>query len=94
MQPEDRITKDDDLTRPAQTLDWDRLRVPGKNGVLSVVTTVRCWGVSVLSDSPGSKERVDWDTAVGDVSWALEQMLRTPEQWDDDEPAPTSARTM
>lgn len=70
-------------------MDWELIKVSGKNGILSVVTTLFCWGVCV-EDAPDSLEHIDWSSAVADVAWAFEKMLRAPQV--DEEPPSQPAK--
>ncbi|KAJ7058988.1 hypothetical protein C8F01DRAFT_1085448 [Mycena amicta] len=50
---------------------WTTLRVPGKNGLVSVVASLYWWGRDgVLKEGPVP----EWSRAVKDVTWALHQM--------------------
>ncbi|KAJ7062418.1 hypothetical protein B0H15DRAFT_794823 [Mycena belliarum] len=51
--------------------DWDVLRVPGINGMLSVVMSLKWWGDKVNADGV---EVGDWARAVDDVLWALGEL--------------------
>src|ERR1700690_2130475 len=55
---------------PTEASEWDPLNQPGKNGITLVVLALAWLGASV-----GTTLR--WSEAVGDVTWALQQMLVT-----------------
>lgn len=88
MQPRGRVGDDNSLCQPQQDLDWEGIRVPGKNGILSIVATLACWGVCVKNDSMEPSQHLEWTTAVADVGWALEEMVRTQPINDDGEEPP------
>ena len=52
--------------------DWEQLRRPGLNGLVSVMAALLFWGV-VLQDSRG--ERKGWDKAVSDCLVVLNQLV-------------------
>ncbi|KAI0716930.1 hypothetical protein C8Q76DRAFT_616890, partial [Earliella scabrosa] len=47
---------------------WDELSVPGKNGMLIVLLSLLWWH-GIMSETRG-----DWEAAVRDVVWVLQQM--------------------
>jgi hypothetical protein len=50
--------------------EWDVLKVPGVNGLLSVLMCLRWWkGELAGADDKG------WKEAVADVTWVLQQLL-------------------
>jgi hypothetical protein len=51
--------------------DWEVLRKPGANGLVSVLAALFFWGTA-LGD--GCKDTVDWCQAVADMQWVLEQL--------------------
>lgn len=69
---------------------WEKLRRPGKNGILIVLLTLWWWKAQPLVVEK------DWLVAVDDVRWVLEVLLsltaqkRTSES--EGEPGPTSKR--
>ncbi|KAJ7048443.1 hypothetical protein C8F01DRAFT_1267285 [Mycena amicta] len=55
---------------------WATLRVPGKNGLVSVVASLYWWGrEGVLKESVAA----EWSSAVRDVTWALRRMAASAE---------------
>ncbi|KAJ7606238.1 hypothetical protein FB45DRAFT_706602, partial [Roridomyces roridus] len=48
---------------------WTELEKPGINGLLSVLYCLKWWEASVETDA----ERLEWERAVRDVLWTLEQ---------------------
>ncbi|KAK7018521.1 hypothetical protein R3P38DRAFT_2784330 [Favolaschia claudopus] len=50
--------------------DWDTLRAPGQNGMLSVIATLYWWGVK-LKDKVDGEEKRSWVEAVCDVKWMI-----------------------
>ncbi|KAJ7621441.1 hypothetical protein FB45DRAFT_707048, partial [Roridomyces roridus] len=52
------------------TGSWDELNKPGMNGLLNVLACLRWWDAVVET----KQQRDEWDRAVADVRWALEQM--------------------
>lgn len=49
---------------------WLALKMPGKNGFLSVLACLKWWRESVTDG-----DFIDWDTAVRDVAWAMQSLL-------------------
>jgi len=92
MQPEGRVAPDGSLLQPAEKLDWDCLRVSGKNGLLSAVMILRCWGLCVAEDPVDSPERLDWASAVVEACWAFKTMLQTPVDRHSQSPLPSPKR--
>ncbi|KAK6974631.1 hypothetical protein R3P38DRAFT_2583930, partial [Favolaschia claudopus] len=50
--------------------DWETLRVPGVNGMLSVVAALYWWGVKLVK-VVDSEEKRTWVEAVRDVKWMI-----------------------
>lgn len=70
LQPGWRRANSDDQT-PRQAEEWDSIRRPGLNGLLSVVAALFFWGSAVQSTAARSV----WLEAAKDVSFVLEQLL-------------------
>ncbi|KAJ7178654.1 hypothetical protein C8R43DRAFT_864114, partial [Mycena crocata] len=70
INPEWRASTDAALLR-AEGGDWSALSITGINGFLSVLACLLWWGVAL-----GGGERKDWDAAVSDVTWALEEIVK------------------
>ncbi|KAK6966283.1 hypothetical protein R3P38DRAFT_2591165, partial [Favolaschia claudopus] len=51
--------------------DWETLRAPGQNGMLSVVAALYWWGVKLVKRIDGEEKRT-WAEAVRDVRWMIE----------------------
>lgn len=49
---------------------WETLHRPGQNGFLSVLQCLSWWRVQA-----GTEGMEDWDTAVDDVLWVLNEVL-------------------
>ncbi|KAJ7114742.1 hypothetical protein C8R44DRAFT_740117 [Mycena epipterygia] len=78
MQPEERIMTDGELSKPTEA-DWGPMsKLYGKNGLLQVMATLLWWGDSVDwdDDVEDVEERVEWEQAVNDVAWVLEELQR------------------
>jgi len=60
IQPDWRL-EDGQLVRERVVGDWEALRLPGINGVVSVVVALFYWGLEVLEDSRGQSR---WVSAV------------------------------
>ncbi|KAJ7029032.1 hypothetical protein C8F04DRAFT_963367 [Mycena alexandri] len=62
-------------TYPALSPDnWNPLRVPGQNGMLSVVAALYWWGLK--NSAVGEREdKESWSEAVADVKWMVKGML-------------------
>ncbi|EIM80059.1 uncharacterized protein STEHIDRAFT_29793, partial [Stereum hirsutum FP-91666 SS1] len=78
VQPEGRMK--DDLGRFVQVdepgVDWDDIRLSGKNGLWMVVAGLCFWGQALGSD----EARLfcpPWFDCVSDVSWVLNELIRT-----------------
>jgi len=54
---------------------WSVLNKPGKNGFLTVLSTLSWWGQALRVGEAGEPEMVEWLAAVSDVDWVLAQML-------------------
>lgn len=76
MQPEERTITDEELSRPTEA-DWGPMsQLYGKNGLLQVMATLLWWGDSVDWVDVDVEERGEWERAVNDVAWVLEQLQR------------------
>ncbi|KAJ7722420.1 hypothetical protein B0H16DRAFT_1264795, partial [Mycena metata] len=54
--------------------NWDPLRVPGQNGILTVVATLYWWGLKNLEIGE-REDKESWVEAVADVKWMVKGML-------------------
>ncbi|KAF7798118.1 hypothetical protein EIP86_009333 [Pleurotus ostreatoroseus] len=93
MQPEWRVDVPLGGTmRRDGTGGWEKLRRPGKNGVLLVLLSLWWWKAHPSADENA------WAVAVEDVKWVLEALLsratqkRVSDGEDDDEPTRKRAR--
>ncbi|KAJ7034650.1 hypothetical protein C8F04DRAFT_932620, partial [Mycena alexandri] len=59
---------------PQQRENWHPLRVPGQNGVLSIVASLYWWGLKNQAEVERENEE-SWAEAVADVKWMLQGML-------------------
>ncbi|KAJ7734663.1 hypothetical protein B0H16DRAFT_1467509 [Mycena metata] len=59
---------------PPQRENWHPLRVPGQNGVLSVVAALYWWGLKNLEIGE-REDKESWVEAVADVKWMVKGML-------------------
>jgi hypothetical protein len=66
---------------------WHCLLKPGVNGILSVVASLYWWGCTVhsLEGSSGGKDVKDWEEAVADCSWVMEQLVVATRRMEDSE---------
>ncbi|KAJ7507625.1 hypothetical protein B0H11DRAFT_2218460 [Mycena galericulata] len=97
LQPEERRVEEGVLSRKGG-IDWAGLRdYSGKNGLLQATMVLGWWGNKVHRKTGGSAEEVaQWELAVDDVAWALEEMVkegklskkRALERGVEDKPAP------
>lgn len=55
--------------------EWETLRHPGQNGVLSLVASLYWWGKR-LSPESDVKIRESWEEAVADVQWMIQGLRR------------------
>ncbi|KAF8905829.1 hypothetical protein CPB84DRAFT_568052 [Gymnopilus junonius] len=82
LQPEWRVLNADksELVKEMNEKDdsgsFDELRLPGKNGVVSVLAALYYWGLAVKGKNPKSKARQKWLEAVEDCHWIFEQLVR------------------
>lgn len=78
LQPNDRtMMENGKLSRPGDG-DWGAMAaMHGKNGILQVMATLGWWGEVVQKRS--AEEKNEWLAAVGDVTWVLEQILKSGE---------------
>lgn len=83
MQPSGRVSEEGKLIQPVEALEWDAVRISGKNGFLLVVTLLGCWGKCIAKDPPCSAEYSDWVAAIRDVSWVLEHIIRSSKEGSD-----------
>ncbi|KAI0054991.1 hypothetical protein BV25DRAFT_1784505, partial [Artomyces pyxidatus] len=60
------------FSQDAENLEWDRVRVGGKNGVLSVMAALTWWG-RAASRSEDPAHLAEWTRAAVEASWAMEQ---------------------
>lgn len=78
VQPEGR--RKDSLGRFIQhdepEVDWDEIRFSGKNGLFTAVAGLCFWGQALGSDE-ARLFCVDWFDCVSDVSWVLNELVRT-----------------
>ncbi|KAJ7144888.1 hypothetical protein C8R43DRAFT_1130311 [Mycena crocata] len=60
--------------------EWDNALLHwGPNGLLSVLAGLHFWGVALLDSTDGLRD--DWEGAVNDVSWILEDLASFHEQF-------------
>ena len=57
--------------------DLEVLRLPGKNGIVSVVAALFYWGVAVQDKSPKSRARQKWVEAMEDCHWVFEKLVNS-----------------
>ncbi|KAF7797970.1 hypothetical protein EIP86_009177 [Pleurotus ostreatoroseus] len=88
LQPDWRATDSNDgpLLQDG-TGDWEKLRRPGRNGILHVLLSLWWW------KSHPSANDADWLVAVDDVQWALCNMLQRTERKRSSESADEGAGT-
>ena len=70
VQPDWRL-EDGELVRKRLVGDWEPLRRPGTNGVVSVLVGLFYWGLVVLEKGRG---RAGWRSAVKDCHAALKEL--------------------
>ncbi|KAJ7480365.1 hypothetical protein B0H11DRAFT_2421170 [Mycena galericulata] len=77
MQPEERRMAEGVMSRKSG-IDWAGLRdYSGKNGLLQVMMVLGWWGDKAHGEKVGGPEEVaQWESAVDDVAWALEEMVK------------------
>ncbi|KAJ7510751.1 hypothetical protein B0H11DRAFT_1644256, partial [Mycena galericulata] len=77
MQPEERRMAEGVMSRKSG-IDWAGLRdYSGKNGLLQVMMVLGWWGDKAHGEKVGGHEEVaQWESAVDDVAWALEEMVK------------------
>ncbi|KAJ7601428.1 hypothetical protein DFH06DRAFT_1154134 [Mycena polygramma] len=51
--------------------DWECLKEPGVNGMYTVLICLKWWKAAL----DAGKEDAEWDEAVSDVTWAIQQMV-------------------
>ncbi|KAJ7605235.1 hypothetical protein DFH06DRAFT_1020351, partial [Mycena polygramma] len=61
---------------PPENAVWEKLRVPGQNGVLSVVATLYWWGCAEKGLGMATRS-ADWEEAATDTLWALRALKRS-----------------
>lgn len=90
VQPEGR--RKDNLGRFVQEdepgVDWDEIRLSGKNGLWMVVAGLCFWGQALGSDEARLFCTAWWD-CTSDVSWVLNELIRTFSS-----PSPSTSLTM
>jgi hypothetical protein len=76
LQPEERSLLENGLLLRPETVDWSRMaQMNGNNSFLQVMAGLTWWGE--LAYKRGEEEREEWDAAVDDVTWVLEQLLES-----------------
>ncbi|KAF9470292.1 hypothetical protein BDN70DRAFT_939839 [Pholiota conissans] len=72
LQPEWRIGDGRDLLRGDRSLD--SIKLPGKNGLLSILAALFFWGI-YAEKKEGKGGVASWSAAVDDVSWVLNRLI-------------------
>ncbi|KAJ6450540.1 hypothetical protein C8R47DRAFT_1230230 [Mycena vitilis] len=76
MQPKARLIEDGVMSR-ASDIVWDGIRdLSGKNGLLQVVMVLMWWGIKAHSDVASAADAMDWQLAMEDVRWVLDEMVK------------------
>lgn len=73
MQPEGRVSEDGELDSSVDGYDFSPMRIPGKNGFLSVIVGLYVWG-SVVERGDEGEERSVWLESVRDATSVLRAM--------------------
>ncbi|KAJ6549006.1 hypothetical protein B0H19DRAFT_1265778 [Mycena capillaripes] len=78
LQPEERVALDNgDLSRP-ETADWSKVaKMYGNNGLMLIMAALAWWGEVVQKRE--EEEQEEWRMAVRDVTWVLEELLKSGE---------------
>ncbi|KAJ6476008.1 hypothetical protein C8R47DRAFT_1220475 [Mycena vitilis] len=82
LQPSAREELATGLSRP-EAADWSHMaQMHGRNGLLQVMATLAWWGERVCEKQDGSRmvsveARSEWEAAVRDVKWVLEQVMES-----------------
>lgn len=71
LQPKWRLSASGEIAYEKAEGDWDVIRKPGKNGLLSVAAALFFWGLSV-KDTDKAK---GWETSVADLLFVLTKLL-------------------
>jgi hypothetical protein len=76
LQPDERAELGNrELSRPEKA-DWSRMvQMHGNTGLLQVMAALLWWGD--VAQKRGEEEREEWLVAVRDVTWVLEQLLKS-----------------
>lgn len=72
LRPRNTLTTDGSLDPSADDHDLSRLRVPGKNGFLSIIVGLRGWGMTLGKQTRGKSK---WLEAVEDATSVLRVMV-------------------
>ncbi|KAJ7578424.1 hypothetical protein C8J56DRAFT_731395, partial [Mycena floridula] len=70
LQPEWR-GRGNHLTKWNPQDDWAALKVPGKNGIASVLAALFWWAIAVDEKKVKHSVRLEWQSAAHDVRWAM-----------------------
>ncbi|KAJ7302606.1 hypothetical protein DFH08DRAFT_977732 [Mycena albidolilacea] len=78
LQPVEReVLQNGELSRPG-TADWSTMvKMYGNNGLMQVIATLVWWGE--VAQKRGEEDIEEWCVAVRDVTWVLDQLLRSGE---------------
>ncbi|KAJ7665859.1 hypothetical protein DFH06DRAFT_1385485 [Mycena polygramma] len=76
LQPEARLIGDGVMSR-ASDIVWDGIRdLSGKNGMLQVMMVLMWWGAKAHANDASAESRMDWQLAMEDVRWAMDEMVK------------------
>jgi len=72
LQPDWRVDASGEVTFAKTSGDWDVIRKPGRNGILSVTAALFFWGIKVKD----TEDINGWENAVDDLLLVLIELLR------------------
>jgi hypothetical protein len=78
LQPVEReVLQNGELSRPG-TADWSTMaKMYGNNGLMQVMVALVWWGE--VAQKRGEEDIEEWRVAVRDVTWVLDELLRSGE---------------